>query len=111
MIKFDFLIATYLFPNSNHEFIDFKSYFLNLQTTRLMFGIIRRGDRLHSGGCCGNCPTGRSAALRRRVRRGGCVGAAVSGRVWGDSPAGRSDEQDGAVSGRGGAGMVRRCTF
>ena len=36
VISTDFLITTYLFPNSNLGFIEFKAHFLSLQTTRLM---------------------------------------------------------------------------
>ena len=48
MIIDDFLIATYLILNINLGFIEFKSYFLNLQNTRLLLEIHLVGDRLHS---------------------------------------------------------------
>jgi hypothetical protein len=88
-----FLIATYLIFNSNLEFIDFKSYFLNLQTIRLQLGTSPRaigctpagrsddqgrwddqGGRWCRGGCGCVCRVWRSDALRRQ----GCD-AALSG--------------------------------
>jgi hypothetical protein len=80
MIIADFLIATYLILNSNLVFIEFKSYFLNLQTTRLMLGIHLVGDRLHSDRAIGCTLAGAVVVIIRKGDRlhsdGGCGGVA-----------------------------------
>jgi hypothetical protein len=78
MIIADFLIATYLILNSNFVFIEFKSYFFKIQTTRLLLGINLVGDRMNSGGCL--------FTRGDRMNSGGAGVGAVSGRVRGDCP-------------------------